>query len=85
VHPSGLCGILKVGVEGVATLSERDIQRNMRAVAHAIAQQELEGLTVPAATVADLYRAARGEIDTDEVRRNIRCRTQKLTDDAAPE
>ena len=55
----------------MATLSERDIQRNMRAVAHAIAQQELEGLTVPAATVADLYRAARGEIDTDEVMRNI--------------
>ena len=25
------------------TLTERDVQRNMRAVAHAIGQQELEG------------------------------------------
>jgi hypothetical protein len=53
------------------TLTEQDIQRNMRAVAHAIAQQRLEGLKVPASTVADLHRAARGEIDTDEVIANI--------------
>jgi Antitoxin VbhA len=53
------------------TLTEREIQLNMRAVAHAIAQQELEGLTVPEATVADLRRAARGEIDTAEVIQNI--------------
>lgn len=46
----------------------------MRAVVHAIAQQELEGLTVPKETVADLERVARGEIDTDEARRNIRRR-----------
>ena len=58
----------------MTTLSEQDIQRNMRAVAHAIAQQELEGLTVPAETVADLERVARGEIDTDEARRNIQRR-----------
>jgi hypothetical protein len=45
----------------------------MRAVAHAIAQQELEGLKVPESTVADLRRAARGEIRTDDVIRNI-CR-----------
>ncbi len=45
----------------MTTFTERDIQRNMRSVAHAIAQQELEGLEVPAATVADLHRAARGE------------------------
>ena len=43
----------------------------MRAVARAIAQQELEGLKVPEVTIADLRRAARGEIDTDEVIRNI--------------
>ena len=55
----------------MTTLSGRDIQRNMRSVAHAIAQQELEGLKVPASTVADLHRVARGEIDTDEVIRNI--------------
>ena len=53
------------------TLTEHDIERNMRDVAHAIAQQELEGLKVPEPTVADLRRVARGEIDTDEVIRNI--------------
>ena len=55
----------------MATFTERDIQRNMRSVAHALAQQELEGLKVPASTVSDLHRAARGEIGTDEVIRNI--------------
>lgn len=52
-------------------LTERHIQRNMQAVAHAIAQQELEGLKVPASTIDDLRRVARGEIGTDEVIRNI--------------
>ncbi len=60
-------------------LTERDIQRNMRSVAHAIVQQELEGLKVPASTVADLHRAARGEIDTDEVIRNIYRRLQNVS------
>ena len=59
-------------------LSEQEIQRNIRAVAHAIAQQELEGLTVTPATVADLHRAALGEIDTDEVIRNIYRRFQNV-------
>jgi hypothetical protein len=53
------------------TLTELEIQHNMRAVAHAMAQQELEGLKVPESTLDDLRRAARGEIDTDEVIRNI--------------
>ena len=53
------------------TITEQDIQRNMRHVAHAIAQQELEGLKVPESTVADLQRVAQGEIETDEVIRNI--------------
>jgi hypothetical protein len=60
----------------MTTLTEQDIQRNMRAVAHAIAQQELEGFTVTASTVTDLHRVARGEIDTDEVIRNICRRVQ---------
>jgi hypothetical protein len=60
------------------TLTEQDVQRNMRAVAHAIGQQELEGLKVPAATVADLHRVARGEIDTKEVIRNIHRRLQNV-------
>ena len=63
----------------MTTLTGQDIQRNMRAVAHAIAQQELEGLRVPESTVADLHRAARGEIDTDEVIRNIYRRYQHVS------
>ena len=63
----------------MTTFTERDIQRNMRSVAHAIAQQELEGLKVTASTVADLHRAARGEIDTDEVIRNICRRVQNVS------
>ena len=62
----------------MTTLTEQDIQRNLRAVAHAIAQQELEGLTVTPATVADLRRAARGEIETDEIIRNIYSRVQNV-------
>jgi hypothetical protein len=62
----------------MTTLTEQDIQRNMRAVAHAIAQQELEGLTVTPATVADLHRAAHGEIETDEIIRNIYRRVQNV-------
>ena len=58
----------------MTTLSEQEIQRNMRAVAHAIAQQRLEGLTVSDATIADLHRAARGEIGTEQVIRNIHIR-----------
>ena len=54
--------------------TEEEIERNMRGVAHAIAQQELEGLKVPKETIADLERVARGEIDTDEARRNIQRR-----------
>jgi hypothetical protein len=53
------------------TLTEQEIQHNMRAVAHAMAQQELEGLRVPESTLDDLRRVARGETDTDEVIRNI--------------
>jgi hypothetical protein len=63
----------------MTTLKERDIRRNMRAVAHAIGQQELEGLKVSASAVADLHRAARGEINTDEVIRNIYRRLQHVS------
>ena len=59
-------------------LTGQEVQRNMRAVAHAIGQQELEGLKVSEATVADLHRAARGEIDTDEVIRNIYRRCENV-------
>lgn len=63
----------------MTTARERDIQRNMRAISHAIAQQALEGLKVSAETVADLHRAARGDINTDQVIRNIRRRVQNAS------
>lgn len=59
-------------------LTERDIRRNMRALAHAVAQQVLEGLKVPAASVADLHRVACGEIETDEVTCDIYLRLQNV-------
>jgi hypothetical protein len=55
-------------------MTEQDIARNMRAVAHAIAQQELEGLTVPPATADDLRRVARGEMRISAAIRNIYAR-----------
>lgn len=58
-------------ITGMTVLIQQEIERNMRSVAHAIAQQKPEGLKVSDATVEDLHRAARGEIDTDEVIRNI--------------
>lgn len=58
----------------LTTLSEQEIQRNMRDVAHAVAQQELEGLKVSKATVEDMRRAARGEIEPEDVISNIHAR-----------
>jgi hypothetical protein len=55
-------------------LTKQQIERNMRDVAHAIAQQELEGLKVSDATIEDMHRAAQGEIRSDDVIRNIHAR-----------
>jgi hypothetical protein len=55
----------------MTTLTQQEVERNMRAVAHAVAQQELEGLKVSEATIEDMRRDARGEIRSDEVIRNI--------------
>lgn len=55
-------------------LSEREISWNRRAVRHALAQQALEGLTVPSATVSDLEQVARGEMTTTEALRNAYAR-----------
>jgi antitoxin VbhA-like protein len=63
----------------MTTLTEEEIQRNLRSVAHAIAQQELEGLNVPAAAVEDLHRVARGEIDTEEALRRAHRRLQDVS------
>ncbi|HWF26644.1 MAG TPA: hypothetical protein VG275_14405 [Solirubrobacteraceae bacterium] len=55
-------------------MTDQDIARNMRAVAHAIGQQELEGLTVPPATTDDLQRVARGEMPIAAAIRNVYAR-----------
>ncbi|HEX4322013.1 MAG TPA: antitoxin VbhA family protein [Acidobacteriaceae bacterium] len=52
-------------------MTERELERNMRAVEHGIAQQRLSGLTVSDATIEDMRRAARGEISNDQVLANI--------------
>ena len=57
--------------EPVAQLTDMDLERDLRAVDHAIAQQRLEGLTVSEKAVEDMRRAARGEIPADEVIANI--------------
>lgn len=62
----------------MSVLTQKAAQRRLRAVKRAIAQQRLEGLRVPAATVSDLERAAHGEIDVDEVLRNIRRRMKNV-------
>jgi hypothetical protein len=58
----------------MTTFTEPEVERNMRAVAHAVAQQELEGLKVSEATLEDMRRAARGEIPPDQVIGNIYAR-----------
>jgi len=60
--------------EPITQLSKQEVERNLRAVDHAIAQQALEGLTVSESTVEDMRRAARGEIPADEVVANIYAR-----------
>ena len=55
-------------------LTDDQIRLRMRAVDHAIAQQTLEGLTVSAARVEDLRRAARGDIPSEQAIRNIYAR-----------
>jgi hypothetical protein len=51
-----------------------ELEQNLRAVAHAVAQQELEGLTVPEATALDLRRVARGELSSEQAIRNVYAR-----------
>ena len=52
-------------------LTEAEIQRNLDAVDDAVAQQALEGLTVPAETVEDMRRIARGEMSSDDLIRKL--------------
>jgi Antitoxin VbhA len=60
----------------MSELDESEVERNLRAIEHAIAQQELEGLKVSKETIEDMRRAARGEIDSDDVIANIHARLQ---------
>jgi succinate dehydrogenase/fumarate reductase flavoprotein subunit len=62
------------GMAVVERISEAELERNLRAVEHAVAQQRLEGLTVSESTVEDMRRAARGEIADEEVIANIYAR-----------
>ena len=48
-----------------------ELRRNRRALDNAIAQQRLEGLEVTPETVALLEQAARGEITTAEIIRQL--------------
>jgi len=64
--------------EPVTRLSEKELERNLRAVGHAVAQQRLEGLTVSESTVEDMQRAARGEIPASEVIANIYARFEHV-------
>jgi hypothetical protein len=59
-------------------MTDQNIPRNMRAVAHAVAQQELEGLTVPAVTRSDLHRVVRGEISVAEAIGNVYARLKDV-------
>ena len=52
-------------------LTEAEIQRNLDAVDDAVAQQALEGLTVPAETVEDMRKIARGEMSSDDLIRKL--------------
>jgi len=52
--------------------NDTKIRRNLKAVENAVAQQRLEGLAVAPAVVADMERAARGEIGIEEGIQNTR-------------
>jgi hypothetical protein len=60
-------------IGGVA-VTKSEILNNQRAFDHAIAQQRLEGLTVPPEALADLQRIARGEMTTADALRAAHAR-----------
>lgn len=55
-------------------ISEQELQHRLLGVENAIAQQELEGLTVSEETVEDLHCVARGEITTDQAVERVQAR-----------
>lgn len=65
-------------------LEEREIAARRAAVANAVATQRLEGLEPDPATIADLERAARGEIEVSDVLARLRQRIAAGDFRAAP-
>ncbi|HUY69376.1 MAG TPA: antitoxin VbhA family protein [Alphaproteobacteria bacterium] len=55
-------------------MTDIEIQRNQRAVEHAVAQQRLEGLVVPPEAARDLQRMARGEMTAADALRAAHAR-----------
>ncbi|MBF0516548.1 MAG: antitoxin VbhA family protein [Nitrospirae bacterium] len=52
-------------------MTNDELQRNKRALDQALAQQRLEGLTVPPETVAELERVTCDEMTTADVISNL--------------
>ena len=48
------------------TMTDQELRHNQWAVKHAIAQQRLEGITIPPETMNDLQSIARGEITPED-------------------
>ncbi|MCD0501177.1 antitoxin VbhA family protein [Achromobacter sp. MY14] len=55
-------------------LTSKDVIERRRAVANAVANQRLEGLEPDSRTVADLERAAAGELSVSDVLRTLHAR-----------
>jgi hypothetical protein len=66
--------------QAVDSEAESSEARQARALRHAIAQQELEGLKVSSAAIEEMQRAAVGEISEEDVIRNIRARYSTCPD-----
>jgi hypothetical protein len=55
-------------------ISESELQSRMLAVENAVAQQELEGLTVSTEAAEDMRRVARGEMTVEQAIANVHAR-----------
>jgi hypothetical protein len=55
-------------------ISEMELERRMVAVENAVAQQELEGLTVSPEAAEDMRRVARGEMTPEQAIANVHAR-----------
>ena len=62
------------GMAVVERISEAELARRMIAVENAVAQQELEGLTVSPQAVEDMRRVARGEMTVEQAIANVHAR-----------